>query len=77
MEKFSPKMSPWIVKFRRQVIVLTLLVCMIVAWEVYRTKSENYTLLWQRVNSIWSVYCEDVPIETCRPSLNFPCEKCD
>lgn len=58
-------------------IVITGIIFLLFGWEVYRAKQENYTLLWQRVNSIWRAYCEDVPIETCRPSLNFPCEKCD
>jgi len=30
-------------------------------------KKENYQKLWQRVNSLWYAYCEDLPNAECHP----------
>src|SRR3990167_1082760 len=57
--------------------LITVIIVLMIGYSFIKSKKQNYTLLWQRVNALWSVYCEDTPADVCRPSLNFPCEVCN
>ena len=69
-------MSPWIVRFKRQLAVMSVILFLIVAWEVYRAKRENYTKLWRQVRHLQLGLCVDVPQEDCKPSIGQSCQ-CD
>ena len=69
MNSFVPKRSPWKEKIRKKVFILTVIVFLIIAWEIYKTKRENYTELWNKVNNITYTLCK----EDCRPSIGCQC----
>ena len=69
MNSFVPKRSPWKEKIRQKVFILTVIVLLIITWEIYKEKKENYTELWGKVNNITDTLCK----EDCRPSIGCQC----
>ena len=60
----------------RQVVICVCVLALVTLWLIYKEKQANYINLWEKVNSLWWVYCQDMPSEECKPSLNLPCEVC-